>query len=212
MGAAVTTAAIGLGMSGFQAWQGHKQKRQAQKSLQDYNRQDLESSNAFEDIPINTTGSDILREENQRNNANAVDALRNMGSRGAAMIPGIVANNNRANQESRSYIDNQIDRRNYAIAGDKQEIRSMVENRENADLAGIGQQMQAGRQDMWSGIRGVGSSLMYAANNVDWSKDGSGSQADKDFAKMGGSGMSQTQFNTNYKPRYSSMLQDFNKI
>lgn len=210
--AAITTSAIGLASSGFQAYQGMEQKRKAQKALQDYDRQDLNKSNPYENIAVSTVGSDLMREESQRNSANVVDAMRNGGSRGIAMLPQVVANNTRANQESRSYLDDQINKRSYAIAGDQTQIRGMKEERENADIAGLGQQMQAGRQDMWSGIRGVGSSLMYAANNVDWSKDGSGSQADKDFAKMGGGGMSQTQFNTNYKPRYSSMLQDFNKI
>ena len=208
--AAITTSAIGLASAGFQAWQGMDQKRKGQKALQDYNRQDLDASNPYENIAISTVGSDIMREESQRNSANTVDALRNMGSRGAAMLPEVIANSNRANQESRNYLDDQINKRSYAIAGDQTAIRGMKEERENADLAGIGQQIQAGRQDMWSGIRGMGSSLMYAANNIDFS--GKGSQADKDMAKMGGGGMSQAQFNSNYSPRYSSMLKDFNKF
>lgn len=210
--AAVTTSVLGLGMSGFQAWQGFDDKRKGQKALQDYNRQDLDQSNAYEDIAISTVGTDIMREEAQRSSANTVDALRNMGSRGAAMLPGVLANDNRNNQEGRDYIDNQINKRSYAIAGDQTAIRGMKEDRENADLAGIGQQMQSGQQNMWSGIRGVGSSMMYAANNVDWSKDGSGSQADKDMANMGGGGMNQNQFNASYMPRYTSMLKDYNKI
>jgi hypothetical protein len=208
--AAITTSAIGLASAGFQTWQGMEQKRKGQKALQDYNRQDLDASNPYGNIAISTVGSDIMREEAQRTTANTVDALRNMGSRGAAMLPQVVANNTRANEESRNYLDDQINKRSYAIAGDKTAIRSMKEERENADLAGIGQQIQAGRQDMWSGIRGMGSSLMYAANNIDFS--GKGSQADKDMAKMGGGGMSQAQFNSNYSPRYSSMLKDFNKF
>ncbi len=208
--AAITTSAIGLASSGFQAWQGMDQKRKAQKALQDYDRQDLDKSNPYENIAISTVGSDIMREEAQRTTANTIDALQNMGSRGAAMLPQVVANNTRANEESRNYLDDQINKRSYAIAGDQTAIRSMKEERENADLAGLGQQMQAGRQDMWSGIRGMGSSLMYAANNIDFT--GKGSQADKDMAKMGGGGMSQSQFNANYSPRYSSMLKDFNKF
>ena len=197
MAAAITTAAIGIGMSGFQAWQGIESKRKGQKALQDYNRQDLDKSNPYENIAISTVGSDIMREEAQRTTANTIDALQGMGSRGAAMLPQVVANNTRANAESRNYLDDQINKRSYAIAGDQTAIRGMKEERENADLAGIGQQIQAGRQDMWSGIRGMGSSLMYAANNVDFS--GKGSQADQDMAKMGGGAMSQNAFYDRYK-------------
>ena len=197
MAAAITTAAIGIGMSGFQAWQGIESKRKGQKALQDYNRQDLDKSNPYENIAISTVGSDIMREEAQRTTANTIDALQGMGSRGAAMLPQVVANNTRANAESRNYLEDQINKRSYAIAGDQTAIRGMKEERENADLAGIGQQIQAGRQDMWSGIRGMGSSLMYAANNVDFS--GKGSQADQDMAKMGGGAMSQNAFYDRYK-------------
>jgi hypothetical protein len=45
-------------------------------------------------------------------------------------------------------------------AEDEARIRSMQENRENADIAALSSQVQAGRQDMWGGIgnavRGVG--------------------------------------------------------
>lgn len=168
--AAITTTAIGAGIAAYQVYEGQEQKSQAKDALKNYNRQDLKDSNAFKSIPINTVGSDIMREESQRTSANSIDALRNMGSRGAGMIPGIVAQNNRMNQEQRSYIDDQISKRDYAIAGDNQNIRSMQEEREKADLAGIGQQLQVGRQDMWSGIRGLGTTANYASNNIDFSK------------------------------------------
>lgn len=166
--AALTTTAIGAGLAAYQTYQGAESKRKGEKALQDYNRQDLEGSNVYKGIPISTVGSDIIREENQRTSANAVDAIRNMGSRGAAYLPGIVSSNNNANREARNYLDDQIIKRDYAIAGDKSNIRSMVEERENADLAGIGNQIQVGRQNMWSGLRGLGSAAMYAVNNNDW--------------------------------------------
>jgi hypothetical protein len=163
--AAITTVAIGAAAAGYQSYQGKENKRKAQNALQDYNRQDLDKSNAYENIPISTVGSDLMREESQRNSANIVDAMRNGGSRGIAMLPAVVANTNRQNQESRAYLDDQVNKRNYAISGDQTAIRGMKEDRENADLAGLGQQMQVGRQDMWSGIRGLGSAAMSFANN-----------------------------------------------
>jgi hypothetical protein len=168
--AAITTTAIGVAMAGYQIYQGQQQQEASEEALKNYKRQDLESSNAFKAVPISTVGSDIMREENQRTAANSIDALRNMGTRGAGMVAGVVAQNNRANQENRAYVDEQISKRDYAIAGDNQNIRAMKENRENADLAGIGQQMQVGQQNMWGGIRGLGTTAMYAANNIDSKK------------------------------------------
>ena len=163
--AAITSSAIGLASAGFQAYQGFKQQKDAKNALNNYNRQDLSKSNAFENMPISTVGSDLMREESQQTSANTVDALQRMGTRGIAMLPGVVANSNAANQEARGYLDNQINVRNNAIANDNIDIRRMKEDRENADLAGIGNQMQVGSQNMWSGIRGAGASIMSGFAN-----------------------------------------------
>lgn len=169
--AAITTMAVGAGLAAYQTYEGAEKKRKGEKALQDYERQDLKDSNVYKGIPISTVGSDIIREENQRTSANAVDAIRNMGSRGAAYLPGIISANNNANREARNYLDDQVLKREYAIAGDQSNIRNMTEDRENADLAGIGNQIQVGRQDMWSGFRGIGSAAMYGGNNIDFSTE-----------------------------------------
>lgn len=167
--AAITAMALaGAGLSAYQAYQGAKDKKEGQKALQDYKRQDLAESNPYGAIPISTVGSDAMREESQRTTANVTDALRNMGTRGAAYLPGVIATNNKVNQDSRNYLDDQILKKNYAIAGDKTDTRRMIEERENSDLAGIGNQIQVGRQDMWSGIRGLGNSAMYLVDNKGW--------------------------------------------
>lgn len=211
MAAATVTALAGLGMAGYQAYQGHQNAKKANQAINNYNRQDLNKSNPYENMQISTLGSDIMNEQNQIQSANAIEAMRNAGSRGIGMLPSVTAQNNQANQNTRAYLDDQITKRNYAIAGDKTAIREMKENRENADLAGLGQQLQTGRQDMWSGIRGVASSAMYAANNIDWNGDGE-TQSEKDSASMGGSGMSNDAFYNRYRPKYDSILQNYNKI
>lgn len=164
------TGALGLGQGIYQTISGIKNRRDAQRALNNYERQEL--TNAFENIPISTIGSDQLFEQNQINSSNMVDAARQGGVRGiVGAIPRIVASNNEANQEARAYLDNQVNRRNYAIAGDQQNIRAMQEARENADLAGLGQQLQTGRQDTWSGIQGIADAGAYMANNIDWRGD-----------------------------------------
>jgi hypothetical protein len=171
--AAITTAAIGLAATGYQIYNGEKQKREAEKEQRDYERQSVSpESSPYNNIQISSVGSDALREENQRASANTINSLAKSGTRGLAMLPTVVGTNNIANQEARSYLDDQAIKRDYALAGDKTALRGLQENREIADLEGLGQKYQVGRQDMWSGIRGVGSSLMYAANNNDWGSDG----------------------------------------
>lgn len=208
--AATATALVGLGMSGYQAWQGHKQQQQAKNDIANYKRQDLDASNPYKNLQISTIGSDVMNEQNQINSANSIDAMRNAGSRGIAMLPSVTAQNNAANQNTRAYLDDQFNKRAYAIAGDQTEIRGMKENRENADLAGLGQQMQTGQQNMWSGIRGAASSAMYAANNIDWNGDGE-TQSEKDMASMGGanSGMSPEAFKNRFSSTYRPIISDF---
>jgi len=211
MAAATATALVGLGIAGYQAYSGSQNTKSAKNDIANYNRQNLDKSNPYENMQISTLGSDLMNEQNQVNSANSIEAMRNAGSRGIALLPSITAQNNKANQNTRAYLDDQITKRNYAIAGDKTAIRGMKEDRENADLAGLGQQLQTGRQDMWSGIRGAASSAMYAANNIDWNSDGE-TQAEKDSSGSGNSGMSNDSFYSRYRPKYDSILSNYNKI
>lgn len=210
--AATATALVGLGVAGYQAYQGSQNAKKANRDINNYDRQDLDKSNPYENMQISTIGSDIMNEQNQIQSANAIEAMRAGGSRGIAMLPSVTAQNNQANQNTRAYLDDQVNKRNYAIAGDKTATRGMKEDRDNQNLSALSSQLQQGQQNMWSGIRGAASSAMYAANNIDWNGDGV-TQADKDLAKMGGSGMNGDAFWSLYKPRnYDSMLSGFNKI
>lgn len=172
--AAITTAALSLGMAGYQAIEGDKQRKAARRALNDYERQELD--NAFKDISISTYGSDLLREENARTSAGLVDAAQQGGSRSIiGAIPKIVAATNEINQEAAKNLDGQVINRDYAIAGDNARIEGITENRDNANIAALSSQEQAGKQDFWNGLMGAGSAISYGAKNIDFgatSKDG----------------------------------------
>jgi hypothetical protein len=200
--AAVTTAAIGAATAGFQIYKGVQDSKNAKRALDNFRPQELE--NSYENMPISTVGSDYMREQSSINNANMVDAARNGGTRGIyGAIPQIVEASNKANRETMNYLDNQVTKRDYAIAGDEVAIRGIQENRDNASLEGIGNLMEVGRQNMFSGIRGAGAAAMYAANNVDWK--GEGSQAEKD-AKLFNNSKNNVPGGIGYTPSYLSML------
>lgn len=209
MAAATAIALGGLAMSGFQAYQGSQNAKKANRAINNYQRQDLDKSSPLENMQISTIGSDVMNEQNQINSANAIEAMRAGGSRGIAMLPSVTAQNNQANQNTRAYLDDQVMKKSYAVAGDKAAIREMKENRENADLAGLGQQLQTGRQDMWSGIRGIGSSAMYAANNIDWNGDGKTNQGG-DYSGIFSALI--PEYSGIEKPTMKSMLNGFNPI
>lgn len=167
MCAAVTSAVVGgvgLAMSGYQTIQGMKDRNAAKNAINNYDRQDL--VNPYKDIQISTVGTDLMREEAGRTSANLIDLVSNAGQRAIlSAIPKIQSNTNDLNREAQVSIDNQVQRREYAIAEGENNVMGMTEARENADLAGLGRQLEVGRQDMWSGIRGMGSSAMFMANN-----------------------------------------------
>lgn len=195
--AAVTTAAIGLGLSGYQAYQGMMDKQNAQDDLNNFKRQDL--VNPYENMQISTLGADYARENNSMLTSNVVDASRNAGARSIfSALPKLIDYNNKSNRESQILLDKQVQERNYAIAGDEVAQRSMREQRDNASLDGIGQRLEVGRQDMWSGLRGMGASAMYAANNIDWDNEGNKDLQNFDKKTFPSS--------LEYKPSYMSNL------
>lgn len=167
MCAAISTAIIGTGLSAYQISEGQKQKKRAQSELDKYQR--VELNNAYENIPISTVGSDLMREQTSALSADMIDVARNSTPRVAmGMMPSIQANINKNNQETRAYIDNQITNRNYAVAGDNIRIQGVKEGRDNQNINALSTQIQSGRQDMWSGFLGLGKSLMYGARNIDF--------------------------------------------
>ncbi len=165
-----TTAAITAGVGGAmgigQTIGGIIGKNKAQKALD--NLEVPELTNAFEEISISTEGSDLMREENQRTSAMLIDAARAGGTRSVmSSLPMIAAQNNNANREARVYLDDQINKKQYAIAQDEKRIQGMDEARYMGDVQGLNNMIQTNRQDIWSGIRGIGASMMYAGRNME---------------------------------------------
>lgn len=157
-----TGAAMGLG----QTISGLFGKKKYQDALD--NLEVPELTNAFEGIQISTEGSDLMREENQRNSAMLIDAARSGGVRSVmGSLPALSASNNNANREARAYLDNQVQKKNYSIAQDNIRIQNANENRYLGDVQGLNNMIQANRQDIWSGVRGIGASVMYAGRNLE---------------------------------------------
>jgi hypothetical protein len=149
--AAITGSVIAAGTAAYSIAQAEKQKREARRELNSYERQELD--NVFKDMPISTIGSDLMLEQGARTEANLVDTARRFGTRGIfGAIPAIQAGSQQVGQEARNYLDQQNQRRNQLIAQDNAQIRGMQEGREAQDLAGIGNLMNVGNQNMQSGM------------------------------------------------------------
>jgi len=157
-GAMAVAGGINAGLSGGQFLSGMSERKRAKRALENYQRQEL--NNAFRDVQISTLGSDLMREENARNMATATDTMAQAGDRSiVGGLPKIVAQTNIANQEARNYLDGQAIKRNYAIGQDEQQIRSIKEARDNANISALSSQVNSANQDMWNGLKGFGSAL-----------------------------------------------------
>lgn len=132
-----------------------RMREEGQKGIDNFEWQDIENA-----IPIRTEGIQMLREENARMSATAMDALRSGGTRGLGAVADLVGYGNQMNQQARVALENQYIRRDYTRLG-------MMEKRQADELAGYGQLMNVGMQmehqaraDLANSITGAGYSLM----------------------------------------------------
>ena len=156
--ATATALAIGLGVSAAagaaQAVSGASRAKKAKKALENFQRQDLE--NVAKDLRISTLGAEMQTASATRQAESSIQALRTGGVRGivggAAQVG---AQQAQVQQSISADLDQQEVARQQAIAQEEANIRGMQEKREGTEIAGLGQEMQAGQQQMWTGIQGV---------------------------------------------------------
>ena len=153
---AVSAVSAGLGVvNGLsQMISGAKEKRNAQRALENYNRQQLE--NVQKDRTVSTLGSDLQREEQARLASTQVAALQGGGTR--TLIGGlgrVEAGNQRVNQQISADLDMQQKEIDAAIAQDDANIRGLQENREIGDIAALSSQYQSGKQDQNTGMGNI---------------------------------------------------------
>lgn len=173
MGAGAAIAG-GLGVANglSQMISGAKERRNARKALENYERQELK--NVQENRVVSTLGSDLQREEQARLSASQIDALRGAGTRGIVGGLGRVeAGNQRVNQQIAANLDQQQKEIDAAIAQDDANIRAMQENRENADIAALSSQYQAGKQDQNTGMGNMLMGVGMLGNSIGFMRGGS---------------------------------------
>ena len=142
-----------------------KRQKQAQADLDAYQRQEL--SNVYKDMQISTIGSDLMREESSRNIATAMNSIGNAGTRAIiGATPKLVAEQNNVDRAIQKDLDEQVQKRDYAIAGDDAQIRGMQEQREYQDLAGLGNAIDTARQDQNMGMNTMLNGVMSAASGI----------------------------------------------
>lgn len=162
--ATAITGGIALAGSALEIGQGISQSKKADKLLENLEVPELD--NAFEDIQISTLGSDMMREDDARTTATALDTVKSGGVRSVmGALPGLVNQGHEGAKENRAYVDGMITDRDYATAEDNTRIRRLKENRYLGEVQGLGQMKEVGNQNTWSGVRGAMSSISYMGDN-----------------------------------------------
>lgn len=183
MAAATTIAMAGVGLlgSGYQAIKGAKDAKDAQRALENYERQEL--TNIAEGLQVSTLGADLQREEQARLAATQVGALQGAGARGVIGGLGRVeAGNQQMNRQIGAELDAQQKQIDQMRAQDQANIRSMQEQREQQDVAALSSQYNAGNQMMWQGIGGVAQTGMAGLGAI--GKAGEATKAAGNFKNM----------------------------
>ena len=167
--AAATSMAImgGIGMAkgAYDTVQASKEKKKRQAELDAYQRQEL--TNSYKNMQISTIGSDLMREESSRNIATAMNSIGNAGTRAIiGATPKLVAEQNNVDRAIQKDLDEQVQKRDYAIAGDDAQIRGMQEQREYQDLAGLGNAIDTARQDQNMGMNTMLNGTMAVASGM----------------------------------------------
>ena len=145
--AAAATATAGA----IKSAKGAKEEKKAKKAIAAYKRTPLD--NAFAQTQVSRLGSDLQAEEQSRFSASALDSLRQSGTRG--MIGGIgrlAMQNNLFNRQIGADLDKQQKDLDMLEAQDEVRIRALKEQRDRDNLAGLGRQMQQGREQKWAGF------------------------------------------------------------
>ena len=167
MAVATSTAIMGgltLAKGAYDTISASKRQKQRQAEYDAYQRQKLEDSNVYKKKQISTIGSDLMREESSRNMATAMNSIGNAGTRAIiGATPKLVAEQNNVDRTIQKDLDQQVQKRDYAIAGDDAQIRGMQEQREYQDLAGLGNAIDTARQDQNMGTNTMLNGVMSAA-------------------------------------------------
>lgn len=157
--AAATGLALTAGLGAYQAFKGAKQKREAEKALENYERQKLD--NVANELSVYTKGAEMQTEELARQGATTSDALSRSGVRG--VIGGAGRLTQAQGQQQRQIsadLEQQQARIDQIRAQDAQAIRGIQEQREMQDIGALSSQFAQGEQMLAAGIGGVAESAV----------------------------------------------------
>lgn len=159
--------AVSAGMGGLQMAKANKDKKNAKKAIDDYQRQDL--INPASGLQVSTLGADRQREDLARTLASYGNMVSMGGSRSiAASLPNLLEQQNNQEAQIAANLDQEQSRIDQIKANAQLGVMNMQEQRENADLVGLGTQLDLANAQSTSAknslMSGVANGLMNVAS------------------------------------------------
>ena len=148
------TTAVSAGTSLLQTSQANKQAKKTQQAIDNYQRQDIVNPNLG--LQVSTLGADRQREDLNRSIATMANQAAMGGSRAILGIaPNLLNAQLQQGQQIAGNLDQQEAQRQAAVAQGEGMVTQMMEQRENADLAGLGNQLNVARQESANGMNNL---------------------------------------------------------
>ena len=150
---AISTA-VSAGTSLIQTSKANKAAKKAQQAIDNYQRQELVNPNLG--LQVSTLGADRQREDLSRSIATMANQAAMGGSRSILGIaPNLLNAQMQQEQQIAANLDQQEAQRQAAVAQGEAMVMQMTEQRENADLAGLGTQLNVARQERANGYNNL---------------------------------------------------------
>lgn len=157
------STAVSAGTSLLQTSAANKQAKKTQQAIDNYQRQDIVNPNLG--LQVSTLGADRQREDLSRSIATMANQAAYGGSRAIlGLAPNMLGQQMQQEQQIAGNLDQQEAQRQAAVAQGEAMAMQMTEQRENADLAGLGTQLNVARQERANGINNLVQTGFGAAN------------------------------------------------
>ena len=156
------TTAVSAGTSLRQTSAANRQVKKTQQAIDNYKRQDIVNPNLA--LQVSTLGADRQREDLSRSIATMANQAAMGGSRAIlGLAPNMIGQQMQQEQQIAANLDQQEAQRQAAVAQGQGMVMQMTEQRENADLAGLGNQLNVARQESANGMNNLIQTGLVAA-------------------------------------------------
>lgn len=157
------STAVSAGTSLLQTSAANRAAKKAQQAIDNYQRQDIVNPNLG--LQVSTLGADRQREDLSRSITTMANQAAMGGSRAILGIaPNLLNAQMQQEQQIAGTLDQQEAQRQAAVAQGEGMAMQMMEQRENADLAGLGNQLNVARQERANGMNNLIQTGFGAAN------------------------------------------------